>query len=60
MNLTAFTLGSSIYQLTDKEIRFFKSFGTPEKPIFLSEFLEFWNNLDEFEQDDYRRDYWGY
>lgn len=41
---------ASVYILTEADKRFIASFGTPDKPVSLAEFLKFWDSLDEFEK----------
>lgn len=48
---------ASVYILTEEDKRFIASFGTPEKPVGLAEFLIFWNSLDDVDRAAILMDY---
>lgn len=48
---------ASVYILTEEDKRFIASFGTPEKPVSLAEFLMFWNTLDDVDRAEILMDY---
>lgn len=48
---------ANVYFLNEQDKAFIASFGTPEKPVDLGEFLRFWNSLDEDEKADIMLDY---
>lgn len=41
---------ASIYILTERDKDLVASFGTPDKPVSLEEFMEFWSALDEWDR----------
>lgn len=46
-----------LYILNEADKRFIGSFGTPEKPVTLREFLEFWSTLTDAEKNAIWMDY---
>lgn len=48
---------ADIYFLTEDDKRFIASFGTPDKPVSLAEFLMFWNSLDDVDRAEILLDY---
>ena len=48
---------SDVYILTESDKEFIASFGTPDKPVSLAEFLEFWNSLGEHDRFEIMMDY---
>lgn len=48
---------ASVYILTEEDKRFIASFGTPDKPVSLAEFLMFWNTLDDVDRAAIMMDY---
>lgn len=48
---------ASVYILTEEDKRFIASFGTPEKPVGLAEFLKFWDSLDDVDRAEILLDY---
>lgn len=47
----------NMHVLDAVEQRFVESFGTPEKPMTISEFMEFWRVLTESERTEIIMDY---
>jgi hypothetical protein len=43
---------ADIYILTESDKEFIASFGVPDKPVSLAEFLKFWDSLDEQERTE--------
>lgn len=55
-------LVENTYLITEREKAFVESFGTPDKPVTLEEFLPFWDSLTESERHDLLMNYepWFY
>jgi hypothetical protein len=50
-------LFEGVYILSESEKRFIQSFGTPEKPVSLAEFIIFWGSLTDGERFEIMLDY---